>query len=62
MLFFLSTYYKCHLSIFLHIHTKINLITFQTWKNSVVKKLRGGIELLCKNYNVDIYTTKRVKA
>ena len=34
--------------------SKINLITFQTWKNSVVKKLRGGIELLCKNYNVDI--------
>ena len=33
---------------------KIDLETFQTWKNSITKKLRGGIDLLCKNYGVEI--------
>ena len=33
---------------------KVDLKTFQTWKNSITKKLRGGIDLLCKSYGVEI--------
>jgi len=32
----------------------INLPKFQLWKDSIIKKLNNGIEILCKNYNVTI--------
>ena len=40
----------------------INLPRFQSWKDSIIKKLNKGIEILCKNYNVTIiFGTAKIK-
>ena len=40
----------------------INLPKFQSWKDSIIKKLNKGIEILCKNYNVTIiFGTAKIK-
>lgn len=42
---------------------KINLKKFQSWKDSTIKKLRNGIELLCNNYQVEIiFGTAKIKS
>ena len=41
---------------------KVDLEKFQTWKNSITNKLRGGISLLCKNYGVEVISgTAKIK-
>ena len=40
----------------------IDLSKFQAWKDSITNKLRGGINLLCKNYGVEVIVgTAKIK-